>query len=150
MRRILPARTARLALILAASWPMSAAAQPSADKPQEPPKPRELALSPAAAPIPALKYRLLPSATELTPGDAAPIYLRIHGYEDTAMELYWKQIGEKSESWRALPLDQLPVAEARGFVSIWSGKLKQLEFGTRRKTCDWNYTLPEERSRAVE
>src|SRR5262249_18120850 len=135
MRRILPARIARLALILAASWPMSAAAQPSAEKPPEPPKPRELALSPAAAPVPALKYRLLPSTAELTPGDAAPIYLRIHGYEDTGMEPYWKQISEKSGMWRDLPLDQLPIAKAREFVGLWSGKLRQLEYGTRRKTC---------------
>ena len=36
--------------------------------------PRELVLSPAAAPVPSLKYRLLPSWADLNPGDAAPIY----------------------------------------------------------------------------
>ena len=67
-----------------------------------------------------------------------------------ALEPYWQQIGEKSEQWRAMPLDQLPAAEVRGFVNLWSGKLRQLEFGTRRKTCDWNYPLPEERLNMVE
>jgi hypothetical protein len=144
------ARPARIALLLLASWPITALAQPSAEKPPEPPKPKELALSPAAAPVPSLKYRLLPSAAELNPGDAAPIYLRIHGYEDSSLDEAWRQISEKSGKWRDLPLDQLPVAEARAFVNLWSGKLRQLEYGTRRKTCDWSYTLPEERSRAVE
>jgi hypothetical protein len=118
--------------------------------PPEPTRPRELALSPAAAPVPALKYRLLPSAADLNPGDAAPIYLRIHGKEDAPMQPLWQQIGEKVPKWLDLPLDEFPAAEARGFANVWAGKLRQLEFGTRRKTCDWNYTLPEERSNAVD
>jgi hypothetical protein len=132
------------------AWLPAQESKPTTAKPPEHPQPKELALSPAAAPVPALKYRLLPSAAELIPGDAAPIYLRIHGYEDSSLEPYWKQIGENSEKWRAMPLDQLPAAEARGFVDLWSGKLKLLTFGTRRKTCDWNYTLPEQRLNAVE
>lgn len=132
------------------AWLRAQESKPSTSKPPETTKPKELALSPAAAPVPALRYRLLPSAAELIPGDAAPIYLRIHGYEDASLEPYWKQISEKSEKWRALPLDRFPTAEARGFVDLWSGKLKQLTFGTRRKTCDWNYTLPEQRLNAVE
>src|SRR5262249_28008819 len=145
------AHSARIAILLVAVSPISAIAQSPADKSPEPPKPKELALSPAAAPVPALKYRLLPSAAELNPGEPAPIYLRIHGYEDSSLEPHWKQIGEKSSKWLELPLDQFPVDEVRQFVGLWSGrKLQQLEFGTRRKTCDWNYTLPEERSRAVE
>ncbi len=128
--------------------PCQSHAQPPA-KPGELPKPQVLAFSPAAAPIPALKYRLLPSSADLNPGDAAPIYLRIHGYEDTAGDGAWRQIAEKSKQWRALPLETFPAAEARNFVNLWSGKLKQLEYGTRRKTCDWNYTLPEERLNAI-
>ena len=44
-----------------------------------------------------------------------------------------------------MPLDQFPTAEVRKFVDLWSGQLEQIEFGARRKTCDWNYTLPEQR-----
>ena len=61
----------------------------------------------------------------------------------------WSQIGEKSNQWQGLPLKDFPTAEARNFVNLWSGKLKQIEFGTRRKTCDWNYTLPEQRLDAI-
>ena len=44
-----------------------------------------------------------------------------------------------------VPLDQFPVADARKFVVLWSRQLDQIGFGVRRKTCDWNYTLPEQR-----
>jgi hypothetical protein len=104
-----------------------------------------LVLSPAPAPVPALKYRLLPSTADLIPGDAAPIYLRAHGYDDSELEEAWRQITEKSKQWQDLPLKDFPIAEARKFVNLWSGKLQQIEFGTRRKTCDWNYTVPEQR-----
>jgi hypothetical protein len=116
----------------------------------ETPRPKELAVSPSATTVPVLKYRLLPSTADLNPGDAAPIYLRIHGYEDSGLQEHWKQIGEKAPRWMAMPMKEFPVAEARAFVNVWSGRLKQLEFGTRRKTCDWNYTLAEQRLDAVE
>jgi hypothetical protein len=141
------------AVLLLATWtialPKLASAQAAA-KPAEPPGPKVLVVSPAAEPVPAMRYRLLPSSADLNPGDAAPIYLRIHGYEDTALEEHWRQITEKSSRWLALPLREFPTADARAFVDRWGGKLKQLEFGARRKTCDWNYTLPEERERISE
>ena len=58
----------------------------SSDKKPEPPKPTELVLSPAAEPVPALRYRLLPLESTLLPGDAAPIYLRIR-HEQTGESL---------------------------------------------------------------
>ena len=137
-----------LAVVTALTISGPASAQ-SATKSDEPPQPRVLVVSPMAAPVPALKYRLLPSSADLNPGDAAPIYLRAHGYEDSTLEPAWNQIAEKSSKWQGLPLKDFPVAEARAFVNLWSGKLKQIEFGTRRKTCDWNYTLPEERLNAI-
>ena len=145
----LQGQPARLVLLFLISLPASA--QQPASKPPEPPRPRDLALSPAPAPIPALRYRLLPSSAELTPGDAAPIYLRNHGYEDRGLQPRWQQIRHKAGKWLALPLDQFPIAEAGEFIGPWTGrKFAQLEYGARRRTCDWNYTLPEERSHAVE
>ncbi len=137
-----------LAAVTALIVPRLASAQP-ATKSAELPQPKVLVLSPMAAPVPALKFRLLPSSAELNPGDAAPIYLRAHGYEDSTLDAAWSQIGENSAKWLDLPLKDLPTADVRAFVNLWSGKLKQIEFGTRRKTCDWNYTLPEERLNAV-
>src|SRR5947199_5910063 len=55
---------------------------PPAEK-KEPDKPAEkwhvdrtLTVSPAAAPTPALRYRLYPAETERRPGNAVPMYLR--------------------------------------------------------------------------
>ena len=85
MKRFTPTGLLSLAACMALLMPPSAPAQTPA-KPAEPPKPKVLVLSPAAAPVPALKYRLLPSSADLIPGDAAPIYLRPNGYEVTRVE----------------------------------------------------------------
>jgi hypothetical protein len=142
----------RWVLLLAASLTPRVAAPAtaqSAAKPAEPAAPKMLVLSPATAPVPALRYRLLPSSVNLVPGDAAPIYLRAHGYEDSFLDQAWRDIRVKSNQWQELPLKELPTAEVRKFVNLWSGKLKQIEFGTRRKTCEWNYTLPEQQLDAI-
>jgi hypothetical protein len=120
--------------------PISAFAQPA--KAPDPINPKVLVLDPAAAPVPALKYRLLPNSADLNPGDAAPIYLRTR-YQ--AQEGPWNEINENWMKWRELPLDMFPTAEARKFVDRWSQQLEQIDFGAHRKTCDWNYTLPEQR-----
>jgi hypothetical protein len=145
MKRITPFGSLSLAVCATLLMPWSASAQPA-----ETPKTTMLILSPASAPVPSLKYRLLPSSAELLPGDAAPIYLRAHGYEDSSLDEFWRQIREKSARWQALTLEDFPTVEVRDFVNRWSGKLKQIEFGTRRKTCDWNYTLPEQRLESVD
>jgi hypothetical protein len=137
---ILRTRLTLLAHLLAAWLPMSALAQPA--KVPDPINPRALAINPAAAPVPALKYRLLPSSADLNPGDAAPVYLRIR-YQ-TADSL-WNEIGPNYIKWRNLPLNQFPTAEARKFVDQYSKQLEQTDFGAHRKTCDWNYTLAEQR-----
>jgi hypothetical protein len=109
-------------------------------------KPKELGLSPARAPEPALRYRLIPSSADLNPGDAAPIYLRLrHEVNDPS----WNEIEEKWVAWHDLPLGKLPVKEARQFVDKWVARTKQLEFGSRRAFCDWSYTLPEQKLDAI-
>lgn len=137
-------RRARLAILLVASWAMPALAQPA--RAPDPDNPKVLTLDPAAAPVPALKYRLLPSSADLTPGDAAPIYLRIRYQTPDGP---WDEIEANSEKWRALPPDRFPAAEARAFVDRFRKQIEQIEFGARRKTCDWNYTLPEQRTEVI-
>jgi hypothetical protein len=134
-----------LIALLAMGMPVSALAQPAA-KPAGPPKPKVLIVNPAAAPVPALKYRLLPSSADLNPGDAAPIYLR---NRHEMVEEGWRQLSEKPPKWLELPLKDFPAAEARQFVDLWGSKSQQIEFGAHRKTCDWNYTLPEQRLNAI-
>ncbi|AGA27523.1 hypothetical protein [Singulisphaera acidiphila] len=111
------------------------------------PQIKVLSISPSPAPIPALRHRLLLLESERTPGDAAPIYLRLTG-EVPAENL--RDLREKPLAWLALPLDLFPTAQARKFVDEWRPKLLQIEYGARRETCEWNYTLPEERERVIE
>lgn len=137
-------RLCAIVLALAGAPAMALGADEKPDKASEP---IALHVSPAKAPVPALKYRLFPIEPDRTPGDAAPIYLRINVEMNDAAR---KEIAEKPAAWLALPIDQFPVAEARKFVDHWGGKLQQVAFGTRRQTCHWNYTLPEQREHAIE
>ncbi|MDB5352761.1 MAG: hypothetical protein JWN86_4008 [Planctomycetota bacterium] len=107
----------------------------------------ELTLTPRSAPDPVLRYRLLPLESERTPGDAVPIYLRLScETKDEATQ----QINANSSKWLDSPIGEFPVAEARKFVNQFPGKLKQMEYGARRQTANWNYTLPEEKEHAIE
>ncbi|MEJ7636631.1 MAG: hypothetical protein WKF75_01250, partial [Singulisphaera sp.] len=119
---------------------------PPVAKPSIEPKTKGLNVTPRAAPMPALRYRLLPLEPERTPGDAAPIYLRLWA---GITEESRRELREKPIHWLDEPLDQFPVAEARKFVDMWGNRLEQMEFGARRQTCNWNYTLPEQRERSI-
>ncbi len=109
-------------------------------------EPLAITLSPAAAPRPALAYRLLPLEPDRNPGDAAPIYLR----------LVWEMKDEalagivKGSEWLEKPLDEFPKAEARQLVDQWSGRLALLDIAALRAECDWAYPWAEQRENAVE
>jgi hypothetical protein len=143
-------KTHRLAVVvLAIAGLPSMTLGDDAPKPAKPSKafdPIELTVHPSSAPIPALKYRLFPLESERNPGDAAPIYIRVCLLmkEETR-----KEIGEKAAAWNELPLDQFPTAEARKFVDQFKGRLDQIAFGARRQSCNWNYTLNEQKEDAI-
>jgi hypothetical protein len=101
---------------------------------------QSLTISPQAAPTPAFKYRLLPDSWELKDGNAVPIYLRLtHEQSDAAR----KHFIEAPKQWNALPLDKIPLAEAKAFLHEHQYMLRQLELGARRRTVEWDYTLDE-------
>ena len=142
--RVLPTVLSMIGMLGAASGAIAQEVAPEKKQPAEP-KATELTVSPRFAPTPALRYRLLPLESERTPGDAAPIYLRL-GSENG--EEGRRQIRQEPASLLELPFVKFPVADARKLVDGWGGRLKQMEFGARRRTCNWNYTLPEQRERA--
>ena len=99
---------------------------------------RTLTLTPAAAPVPALKYRLYPSNMERKEGNAVPIYLRFaHERRDERK----KQLQEEPPKWNKLPLEKLPLEEVKKFLDGYKYNLRQLDLGARRRTADWSYTL---------
>jgi hypothetical protein len=99
---------------------------------------RTLNVSPQSAPAHVFKYRLLPLTYDLKEGNAVPIYLRlVHGQNDAARK-YW---AETPAPWNELPVNKVPLDEARKFLDAESRLLQQLELGARRRTAEWNYTL---------
>lgn len=106
-------------------------------------EPKVLEVDPAPEPTPALTYRLVPMSSELTPGDAAPVYLRQrHEIRDEA----WQPLVRDAAAWLELPFETFPAADARRLVDTWSSRLRQIEIAARRATCDWGYPVIEQRA----
>ncbi len=99
---------------------------------------RSLAVTPAAQPVPALKYRLYPSTMDRKEGNAVPIYSRLAHERSEAMT---KKLQEEPAKWNKLPLEQLPLDEVKKFLANQKYNLRQLDLGARRRTADWSYTL---------
>src|SRR5262245_23718716 len=110
----------------------------------KPPSPwaidRSVTISPQPAPIPALKYRLMPLSSTLKEGNAVPIYLRLVHEQNDAARKYWT---ETPKQWNALPLDKIPANEAHKFLEGMRNFTRQIEVGARRRTAEWNYTIEE-------
>jgi hypothetical protein len=108
---------------------------------EEKPKPAwavDRSLTVSARGTPAFKYRLLPLSSEYREGNAVPVYLRLVHEQNDAARKAWT---ETPKPWNALPVDKIPLEEARKFLHDHRYMLRQLELGARRKTADWAYTL---------
>jgi hypothetical protein len=99
---------------------------------------RAIKFTPRAEPAPALRYRLLPLASELKEGNAVPIYLRLTLGKNEVERNNWNLTPAK---WNELPVDQVPNAEARKFLDEMAPFYEQLDFGARRRVAEWNYTI---------
>jgi len=98
----------RAGILLPARRQRSWADQKVDDKPTEPKwlVDRSLTLTARAEPVPALKYRLYPLASELKEGNAVPIYLRLVHERNDETKREWA----RSRRMEQAALDQLPVA----------------------------------------
>ncbi len=115
-----------LALLVLA---VSAAATPA-----QPPGPIKLTLPPAAAPVPALKYVLLPELSDQTPGNAAFLYYRAFSPE------WWgtfrqREVWEKIEKAAHAPVADLKTSDVRWLLE--SKALREVDRASRREYCDW-------------
>src|SRR5690349_15693031 len=77
---------------------------------------RTLTITPAAAPVPTLKYRLYPSMMARKEGNAVPIYLRFAHERSDARK---RELLEKPEKWNKLPLEKLPLDEVKKFLDSY-------------------------------
>ena len=95
----------------------------------------KMTLHAAAAPVPAMKYHLLPEVRDLKPGNAALLYERGQSME------WWSNFirsgeSEKMYAWLELPLSKMP----RDKVVLLGGPLAEVDLAARREYCDWELT----------
>jgi hypothetical protein len=101
----------------------------------------ELTLSPAAEPVPALKYRLVPPLGERKKGNAALAYYRaVVRYEPFA-RVARKFVGQQLDKWLETPLDKLPQSEIAAQLQSFESIYKELERASRRDRCEWEVPL---------
>jgi hypothetical protein len=124
--------TMGVALLLA---PVAARGQ-GQDRPATP-----IVMRPAAEPVPALKYRLVPPRRTREPGNAALNYHRAIGMVQGARQgmAAAKSPGVDAQiaDWNDLPLEQLPVEAARAVLDAFSLATPEVEAGARKESCDW-------------
>lgn len=131
-------------LILLIAWLLGAltpAIGQESSAPKKEPGPTVLTLEPAAAPRPALKYRLLPEGPlNQKPGNAA-----VH-YGKAAMLLAEKGAEERSKKiadWLAKPLAEMPRDEAKKTLTDTRLAIEELALAARRERCDWDLPIRE-------
>jgi hypothetical protein len=94
--------------------------------------PVRLAVSPAAAPTPALKYQLLPEVRELNAGNPVQWYARC--FAEQRNLFFNKNVIEERARYRTEPLS---VLAARKLGNYGGSALAQADYGARLETPDW-------------
>ncbi|NLX56954.1 MAG: hypothetical protein GXY58_17750 [Planctomycetaceae bacterium] len=95
---------------------------------------------PQVEPVPPLTYQLVPSYSQLTPGNAATNYYRAivmlpHDEQH--------QFDEQQFQWLEVPLAEFPRDEARKWLKAYGNALNEVHTATCHEDCDWGYRLRE-------
>ncbi len=103
--------------------------------------PIRLELSPKGAPVPALKYHLLPEVREQNPGNAALLYYRAFSpdwYRQQGRDAkYYERLNELGDK----PLRELTRDDVKDFTWLLNSKmLEEVDRAARRPYCDWEFT----------
>ena len=97
--------------------------------------PIKLTLHPMAEPSPSLKYRLLPTAIDLTSGNAAVPYGKV-----TAEQMnFFKKYAHTDiiDEWQEMPLEKIRLES----ISLPASSILFLEQGAKCKYCDWQLPI---------
>jgi hypothetical protein len=102
-------------------------------------RPVRLALRPAVAPAPALRYRLLPALHELAPGNAVEHYRKAVEAMEAARKAAGdaKAPGKRIAAWLELAPAELPRDAVRQFLAAYEETFRQLDRAARSVSCDW-------------
>jgi len=111
------------------------------------PEPIELRVHPMALAEPALKARLLPSWTEQTPGNAAPLYFIAFSLVQSNSDSWDQKRSAEFDELLDASIDDLDAEKATRFVLPHVFEL--LEIAGRRSRCEWDTALKEQGYRAL-
>jgi hypothetical protein len=126
------------ALLLLAQ--LAAAQAPTTPDPNQP-ETIELALSAAAEPRPALKYTLLPTPAERSPGNAAQHYYKAILLQKNQPKEIAEQFHNNYQRWLAAKRDDFPREEVAKWLATQSSVLAEVKIGALRESCDWDFRL---------
>jgi hypothetical protein len=113
-------------------------------QPNDPEQPTvvELTVSPAAEPRPALKYALLPTPSERTPGNGAQHYYRAIVLQKQQPKELWQQYTDQQQAWLAAALDDAAAkAELGKWLASQRNVLAEVKAGAFREYCNWDFRL---------
>jgi hypothetical protein len=115
---------------------------------EEPPTVVPIVVRPAAAPVPALAYRILPERSTLVPGNAAIFYhraiemiLELRRLTPSVRRNNPDDVADDSlvTQWISGPLTAIPLDRARRWLDQNRKALHEAELGARRQSCDWEF-----------
>lgn len=108
----------------------------------------QLTLTPAAEPVPALKYTLLPGSAERTPGNGATNYYRaiLHAQQvqSSAPKEDRENFNKRLQEWYDTPLQNLSPAdkaEMEKWVGYYRNALAETKSAAYREECHFNLRL---------
>jgi hypothetical protein len=92
-----------------------------------------LDVQPAAAPVPAMRYTLLPELAEMNPGNAVPAYLKCFAEQNNFF--FSKEAVEERERLLKCPLTDIKPGQLKGYGG---SALRQADHAARLEYADWN------------
>ena len=100
-----------------------------------------LTVSPQSAPVPSLRYSLLPPMSERRPGNAAILYHKAGiNFDSQPLDAFY----EKFDAWLNEPNERMPKDELRTLLDTYRTVLETVELAARREQCDWQFPLGEQ------
>jgi hypothetical protein len=104
----------------------------------DPPETIELTVAAAAEPQPALKYRLTPTPSERTPGNAAQYYYRAMLQLRRLSSDHWDKYDEHEAAWLAKDRQSYPKGEVAKWLAPTESTFVHLKTAAYREYCDWD------------
>ena len=115
-----------------------------------------MTVTPAAAPVPSLRYRLVSRDVDLKPGNSVPYYYRAMLNLERATENIRKKYSEEEINlWEtpggeSTPIRDLPLEKLRDVANSTLGPAgEQLKVATTRRECTWDLGIEDMRGPEV-